>query len=90
MAHGTPGEPGADGGYLLRSDGPAHAHADNLIAEINRLQAQNAELLEALEAWIGHVDRFHSGDGPLGNRCVSCIVNEDEARATIDKAGKGA
>jgi hypothetical protein len=57
-----------------------------IISAVEHLEAINAKLLAALEAWIEHVDRFHHEHSYPGNRCDWCLSREAEAREAIREA----
>lgn len=61
-------------------------HQQALQQANTRLKAQRDKLLEALEPWIAHVDRFHGTEGYPGNRCEWCEQWEARARAAIAEA----
>jgi hypothetical protein len=67
-----------------------HAYLSEIarFAQIARLRAVNAKLLEALEDVIDHVDRFHGEAGYPGNRCEWCVSVESRAREAIEEARK--
>ncbi len=53
------------------------------------LRAVNVMLLEALEPWVTHVERWHSeGQAGEGRRCSDCIEHETQARDVIEEAKK--
>lgn len=50
---------------------------------LKQVTGEREELREALDGWVGHIDRWHGPQGHSGQRCEWCLPNEEQARTAL-------